>query len=92
MSKITQEHAVALIKQTNGEIFSVTFFKKDGSERDMVCKLGVTKHLKGGEQAYDPSEYDLLCVFDMQKSGYRSIPLNTLRRVKVGGVDYQVIA
>lgn len=91
MEKIKIEDAVKLIKQTNGEIFSVTFTKKDGTLRDMVCKLGVKKHLKGGEQAYDPTEYDLLCVFDMQKVAYRSISFDTLSRVKVGGIEFEVI-
>jgi len=91
MNKITSEQVVALLKSTDGAIFSVTFVKKDGTDRDMVCRLGVTKHLKGGEQAYDPAEYDLLCVFDMQKAAYRSINLNTLKRVKLDGQEYEVI-
>jgi hypothetical protein len=33
---------------TNGKIVTVTFTKKDGSIRIMNCRLGVTKHLKGG--------------------------------------------
>lgn len=89
--KITREDATKLMKQTNGTIFSVSFVKKDGSHRDMVCRLGVTKHLKGGEQAYDPEEYALLCVFDMQKSAYRSISLETITRLSLDGVDYDVI-
>lgn len=89
--KITTEHAADLIRQTNGKVFSVTFIKKDGTERDMTCRLGVTKHLKGGEQAYDPAEHDLICVFDMIKEGYRSISLNTLKRVKVEGKEYAVV-
>lgn len=91
MNKITREAAAALMRQTNGHVFSVTFIKKDGSERDMTCRLGVKKHLRGGERAYDPADYDLLCVFDMAKEAYRSISLNTLKRVKVEGTEYEVL-
>lgn len=89
--KITQEQAAELMKSTEGRIFSVTFQKKDGSERDMVCRLGVTKHLKGGELAYEPAEYDLMTVFDLQKNGYRMINLDTVKRVKVDGEEFQVL-
>lgn len=89
--KITIEKAEKLIKSTQGAVFSVQFRKTDGTVRDMTCRLGVTKHLKGGVQAYNPKDFDMLTVFDMQKQGYRMIRLNTLQRVKVGGVSYRVV-
>jgi hypothetical protein len=93
MSKrITLENAEKLIKSTNGAIFSVQFRKADGSLRDMTCRLGVRKGLTGKGQAYTPSDYDLLTVFDMAKQDYRMIKLNTLRRVKVDGKAFAVIA
>jgi len=92
MNRITIENAEKLIKSTNGTIFAVTFVKKDGTVRDMNCRLGVTKHLKGGEQAFDPNkEYDLLTVFDLQKKGYRMISLETLQKVTVNGQTFAVI-
>lgn len=56
-----------LIKEiTPTTIFSVDFIKKDGSARTMTCRLGVTKHLKGGELPFDPIEKGLLPVYDME--------------------------
>jgi hypothetical protein len=92
MRKITKEHAEKLIKQTNGAIFSVQFVKADGTLRDMTCRLGVRKGLTGKGQAYTPSDYDLLTVFDMAKQDYRMLRLATLRRVKVDGKAFAVIA
>lgn len=89
--KITRENAVKLIQQTNGQIFSATFTKKNGELRQMNCRLGVTKHLKGGELAYEPAEYDLIPVFDVQKKAYRSISINTLTNVTIEGVGYDVL-
>lgn len=89
--RITTENAVKLIKATNGQIFTAEFEKKDGTIRQMNCRLGVKKHLKGGEMAYDPQEYDLLPVFDVQKKDYRMINTSTLRRVTVEGQSYEVI-
>lgn len=52
--------------QNDHRIFSVAFVKKtDGTLRHMECRYGVKKHLKGGEAAYDPKDYDLTFVFDI---------------------------
>jgi hypothetical protein len=72
------------------KIFSVVFTKKDGSEREMVCRLGVKKHLKGGEKKYDTDALNYLTVYDMQAEGYRTINVNTLKRIKVDGVTYDI--
>lgn len=72
------------------KIFSVTFEKKDGTLREMTCRLGVTRHLKGGELSYSPEDYNYLVVFDMQKEAYRTINVNTLRKFKLDGVTYDL--
>jgi hypothetical protein len=91
MEKIDVTNAVKLIKSTKGKIFTVSFIKKDGSLRRMNCRLGVKKHLKGGEMAYDPSEYDLLPVFDLQNEAYRMINLETLKEITVDGETFSII-
>ena len=49
--------------------FSVTFQKKDGSTRNMVCRRNVQKYLAGGEMKYDPRERNLLTVWDCNAVG-----------------------
>lgn len=91
MNKIDTTNAVKLIRSTKGKIFTVSFVKKDGTLRKMNCRLGVTKHLKGGELAFDPKEYDLISVFDLQKNAYRMINVDTLVEVSVNGESFEVI-
>jgi hypothetical protein len=58
---------------SNGKFFSVKFVKKDGSIRQMNCRLGVVKHLRGGERTL-PRDY--IVAFDVnadEKGGYRAI-------------------
>lgn len=76
-----------LIKSTNGKIFSVTFLKKDNTLREMVCRLGVTKHLQGGEdnKAHLPQYIN---VFEMASEKYKTVTLDTVKSVKVGGKTY----
>lgn len=79
-----------LKEMVGAKIFSVIFQKKDGTLREMVCRLGVTKHLKGGELGYNPADFNYLTVFDMQKQEYRTINVNTLKRIKLDGVTYDL--
>ena len=85
--KITIEQVKEM---TKNQIFSVVFIKKDGTVREMVCRLGVKKHLKGGELGYDARALNCLPVFDMQKQEYRMINFNTLLKIKISGVEYSV--
>lgn len=74
----------------DGHIFSVTFVKRTTGElREMTCRLGVKKHLKGGEKSFSDKEKNLLTVFDMTKQGYRSIPLENIVHIKINGVEYK---
>jgi hypothetical protein len=71
-----------------GEIVAVDFIKRDGSDRLMVCRQGVSKDLKGVGLKFDPAKYGLLSVYDMQKRAYRFVCLDTVREIRAGGNRY----
>ena len=75
----------------NTRMFSVTFVKKNGDLREMNCMLGVKKHLRGGQQSYDPAEHNLLTVFDLVKKDYRNINFTQLVGAKIDGEVYHVV-
>lgn len=77
-----------IVANSNGKFVKVTFTKKDGSLRVMVCRLGVTKHLKGGESTLDADKY--LTVFDVQAQGYRAINKDAIQSVVFAGEEYAV--
>jgi len=82
---------ISTLKELVGnKIFAVEFIKKDGSLRKMVCRLGVKKHLKGGELRYNPEDLNYLTVFDLQSEEYRTINVNTLKTITFEGVKYEV--
>ena len=66
------------------KIFSAIFTKKDGSERKMLCRLDVKKHLKGGVKKYDAEALNYLTVYSLDSKGYRTINLNTLKSITCG--------
>ena len=74
-----------LIEETNGRFFSISFIKRtDGTLRDMNCRTKVTKHLRGGELPFNPKDYNLRIVFDLQKKQYRSISLDSVKSFRCG--------
>jgi hypothetical protein len=76
----------AVIEASNGKFISVTFVKKDGSIRVLVGRLGVKKHLKGGESTLDADKY--ITIFDTQNGGYRAINRDTIQSVRIDGVEF----
>jgi hypothetical protein len=71
-----------VIELLGDKIFTVTFIKKDGTVRVLNGRRKVTKHLKGGELAYDPIERGLIPVYDLKSEGYRMINSQTVTEIK----------
>ena len=84
------------VKQSIGsKLFSVQFIKADKTKRTMLCKLPTNeKFFNGGELKGNRDH--LLEVIDMTllrkganpKKVWRSINLNTLTSLKIGGVEW----
>ena len=90
---IKRAEAAEMIRQSNGSIFGVDFIKRSTGElRKMTARLGVKKHLKGGVAAYDAAAKDLIFVYDITAEGYRSIALDAITALRIGGERYEVKA
>lgn len=92
MQTITREQAKKLIYDSQGKTFSAITRKRTNQElRQFICRLGVKKGVKGGVKPYEPSDYDLICVFDFKAKGFRMIAIDSLHALKIDGVDYAVV-
>ena len=69
----------------DGKIASAEFIKKDGSLRKMVFRTKVTKGVTGEGMKYNPSDYGLRTVYDMQKLAFRHINLETVISIRAKG-------
>lgn len=85
-----REEAKRRIFETKGKIFSVKFTKKDGSVRDMQCRRGVSKGVKGEGLKYDPDKYNLIPVYDMAVRDYRMINADTIQELKIKGETFKI--
>lgn len=74
-------------QKTGGKFFKAIFLKKDGSLREMTCRFGVKKYLKGGNLSYDSESAGNWIVFDMEKKAYRTIDTSRLIALKCGKME-----
>lgn len=92
MGIMKRSEVVSEVYGHHGEFFAVTFVKRTtGEMRTMQCRQGVKKHLAGGPAAYNPHEHNLLFVFDMTKMAYKSIPVEGILQIAIGGKSYEVV-
>lgn len=71
-----------IVENTNGKFFTVVFVKKDGSTRSMNCRLGVKRHLRGGNSTTEHKP-ELITVYDVKTEGYRNINLLTVKQIRL---------
>ena len=71
------------IESTRGKFFTVNFVKKDGSVRKMLARTGVKKGLVGAGRVR-PLANNLVCVWDVQSKGYRTINCDSVLDFKCG--------
>ena len=93
----------AAVKQTlnelkGGTIYSVTFTKKDGTQRLMNSIKGTRKGITGEGLKYDAEDRGLVPVYDLQlaKKGeaenkcWRMVNINTVQKIVVNHEEFIV--
>jgi len=92
LQNISKLEAAQKIRDTKGQIFTVTFIKKsNGEKRVMNARLGVKAYLKGGVLPYDPNTKGLIPVYDIQSKEYKMINIPGIINLKAKGIEYNVV-
>ena len=91
MNTISTDRAKELIHETNGQIFSSTFIKKDNTIRTLTARTGKRYKSKTGREApYKAQNYNLLPVYDMQIKAFRMLNFNTLLTLTINKNKYTI--
>lgn len=88
----TRQTLLKLIENLNGQFFTVEFIKKDGTLRKMNCRTGVKKYLSNNGKTIKitrPIDNGILRVFDVKKDTYRSINLDTVKKINLNKASYK---
>lgn len=88
MNTITRSKAVELIKNSQGRFFTVSFTKKDNTERTINGRTKVTKGSKGGKNPAINLGY--ISVYSTKEKGYRNVNSQTITSLKINGETYRV--
>jgi len=91
MITITTDKAKELIRETNGQIFSSTFVKKDNTIRTLTARTGKKYKSKTGKEApYKAQKYNLLPVYDMRIKAFRMLNFSTLLTLTINKSKYTI--
>jgi len=85
---ITRNKAIELVNSSKGKFFTITFLKKDKSQRRMTARTGVKIGVNGQGMKYTPSDYGMRSVYDMANLNWRMINFNTATRIKISRKEY----
>lgn len=96
-----RERIRELIRSAGGRFASVEFVKRDGTVRVMQVQPACDRfHVKGeagcpsgrqGAATRALSHPELMPIFDVKKKAFRSINLDTVRKVRVDGLEFEVV-
>ena len=94
MKKLAISKAIPFLRSLNGQLFGVTFIKADKSVRKMVCRMSVSKGVKGtGNYSHtkDISRQNIT-VYEMAQGGrFRAVPLDRVISLRAAGQEYAVV-
>ena len=82
-----------ILSSVGGKFFTVVFTKKDGTVRRMNCRIGVRRHLKGGDvpAGHVSTRKDMLVVYDVKAKGYRCLARDSILALRCGGIEAVVL-
>ena len=87
--RIGKIKAAELINSSNGRIFTATFTKKNGEERVMNCRKGVSKGVKNtGKNNTD--KLGMINVYDMQEKSFKKLNLQEVTALNINKECYKV--
>lgn len=93
--KVSREELARIINQFkesgSSHLFSVQFIKKDNSIRKLVGRFHVQKGVKGVGLKYNPTNYGLINVFDINNDGFRMVNTETLMSASIDGFKFEVL-
>lgn len=90
MKLINTDKLKSLIDNSGGQFFSIVFVKKDGSDRYMTCRTGVSKGTTGVGLKFDPAAHGLRVVYDTKVKQHRMINIETVKSIQINKETFTV--
>lgn len=78
-----------LRKLLTTDIVTVTFTKKDGSKREMICTT-IPDYLPETGTVYTKPDPNVVTVWDLEQNGWRSFRFDSVRSIETDYFNYVV--
>ena len=98
---IYREKVQNFLENLNGRMFSVDYFKQDGTIRTLNGRLAVKRHCKGtGRNPAERDDLPYITVWETPKpqdpnrdgrKRYRNLNLASVQAIRANGVEFDVI-
>lgn len=90
VKNIRRSNVRSFLEGLNGKMFGVDYIKSDNTHRSLTGRLDVVAPLKGGQNKVEALDRPYLTVYDIQAKGYRTVNLDTTKRLRANGMVYDV--
>ena len=90
METITKNKAFELVNSSKGKFFTISFIKKDKTERRMTTRIGVKKGVNGQGMKYNPLDYGMKPSYDFGVNDWRMINFKTATKLNINKKKYIV--
>lgn len=93
VQEVTKEEAKNILRA--GHFATITFIKRDGTERILNGRCGVHKYTKGGSLGYNADEKDIVILYESntkntEKAPYRAVKLDSVINFKTNHHTYTI--
>jgi hypothetical protein len=89
---INTNKAKQLIEDSKGKFFTAHFIKRSNNKERILNARTQKRYTpkSNRKQPYEPSKYNLLTVYDMQKRNFRMLNIDTLFKLNINKTKYLI--
>jgi hypothetical protein len=91
VEQIKRSKLETFLKGLGGKMFGIDYVKLDNTPRSLTGRFDVTAPLKGGKNKVEALDRPYITVYDIHAKGFRTVNLDTTKRVRVNGKVYDVV-
>lgn len=91
MLNIQRNMVPALLAAHKGKFFSCTFTKKDGTKRDLNCRIGAIAGHDGINPIAHLAQYVTVTTHEGGKMEFKNVNVHTMENLNIAGNKYTIV-
>lgn len=91
MPSIQRSMIPSLLAAHKGKFFGCTFTKKDGTKRDLNCKIGAVAGHTGENPIAHLAQYVTVTTHENGKMEFKNVNVQTMENLNIAGNKYTIV-